>query len=165
MSKSPAAYPFFARDSSVTDWYRGEISAAIEETRKSDLAFVMFYAPWDSKSQDMRSEFETAAKQMSNSVSFAAINCWHPNSECHQQYEKVYNWPVLIAYPTHGRGVQYHGAKTAENIVKFLLAVAKPIIRLNRDESITELFAVYDVIAFCLRNFVRETYWFSFFRL
>lgn len=129
----------------MTDWYRGEITLAIEEARRSDIAFVMFYAPWDAKSQDIRVEFETAAKYMQNYISFTAINCWQPDSECHQQYRKVYNWPVLIAYPTHGRGIQYNGARTAQHMIKFLTAIISPLIRIDNVNEIPMLLAVYDV--------------------
>lgn len=108
----------------------------------------MFYAPWDAKSQDMRHEFELTAKHMNKFITFAAINCWQPDSECHQQYKKVYNWPVLIAYPTHGRGIQYNGAKNAENMIKFLHGIISPLIRLvdaPNDDGITSLLSLYDV--------------------
>lgn len=139
------AYPFFPKESVVTDWYRGEISLAIEEARKSDIAFVMFYAPWDAKSQDIRLEFEIAARHMQGFISFTAINCWQPDSECHQQYRKVYNWPVLIAYPTHGRGIQYNGVRNAQHMVKFLTAIMSPLIRIDDTLEIPTLLAVYDV--------------------
>lgn len=145
MSKSPAAYPFFSKESIITDWYRGQISLAIEQARKSDIAFVMFYAPWDAKSQDIRLEFELTGKYMQNLISFTAINCWQPDSECHQQYRKVYNWPVLIAYPTHGRGIQYNGAKTSEHMIKFLTGIINPLIRIDEFSEIYSLLAVYDV--------------------
>ncbi|RZC27651.1 thioredoxin domain-containing protein 11 [Asbolus verrucosus] len=129
VSKSPAAYPFFPKDSLVTDWYRGQITEAIEEARSSDIAFVMFYAPWDAESQAARKQFELAAKFMYRQVAFASINCWQPGSECKRQYSKVYKWPVLIAYPTHGRGIQYNGPLEAFHMIKFLQNICKPIIR------------------------------------
>lgn len=127
------------------DWYRGQISLAIEKARKSDIAFVMFYAPWDAKSQDVRQEFETAAKFMQKLVTFTAINCWQPGTECRQQYNKVYNWPVLIAYPSHGRGIQYNGPKTAHHMIKFLSVIIKPLIRIKTSEDINLLLAKHDV--------------------
>ena len=129
MSKSPAAYPFFPRDSRVTDWYKGQITAAIEEARASDLAFVMFYAPWDAESQNARRELELAAKYLHEKVAFAAVNCWQPGSECKRQYSKVYKWPVLIAYPTHGRGIQYNGPLEAFHMIRFLLNMCQPLVR------------------------------------
>lgn len=136
ISKAPAAYPFFPKDSIVTDWYRGQISKAIENARSSDIAFVMFYAPWDAESQAARQEFEATAKYMSEYVTFVAVNCWQPNSECRNQYSKVYRWPVLIAYPSHGRGVQYNGPISAPHMINFLQKVCNPILRLSEEHPI-----------------------------
>ena len=104
---------------------------AIEKARENDMAFVMFYAPWDAESQEVRIEFETVARHMHNLVSFAAVNCWQPDSECRQQYSKVYNWPALIAYPTHGRGVQYNGQKVSSHMIRFLHSMMRPITRVS----------------------------------
>ncbi|KAJ8965120.1 hypothetical protein NQ314_004345 [Rhamnusium bicolor] len=134
ISKAPAAYPFFPKDSIVTDWYRGQISKAIEHARSFDVAFVMFYAPWDAESQAARKEFETAARYMQEYITFAAVNCWQPKSECRNQYSKVYKWPVLIAYPSHGRGVQYNGPINAPHIIRFLQKLCNPILRLSNEK-------------------------------
>lgn len=129
IAKPPAAYPFFPKDSIVIDWYRGQISKAIENARTSDIVFVMYYAPWDAQSQRTRREFELAANFMQNYVTFVAVNCWHPHSECRTQYSKVYRWPVLIAYPSHGRGLQYNGPLKSHHIIKFLKKVCNPLAR------------------------------------
>ncbi|CAH1956000.1 unnamed protein product [Acanthoscelides obtectus] len=131
ISKPPAAYPFFPKGSLVTDWFRGHVSKAIEYSRTNDIAFIMFYAPWDAESQSAKKEFEIAAKYMQDYVSFSAVNCWHPQSECKVQYSKVYRWPVLIAYPSHGRGVQYSGPMSAPHMIKFLKKICNPIVRLG----------------------------------
>lgn len=127
ISKSPAAYHFFSEKSVITDWYRGQISKAIENARSSDIVFVMFYAPWDADSQKGRNEFEKAAQSMQDKVNFVAVNCWQPYGECRMQYNKVYKWPVLIAYLPHGRGIQYNGPLSAPHIVQFLKKVCNPI--------------------------------------
>lgn len=54
VSKPPAAYPFFPEGSTIIYWYRGQINAAIEHARASDVTFVMYYAPWDAESQAAR---------------------------------------------------------------------------------------------------------------
>nr|CAI5852904.1 unnamed protein product [Callosobruchus analis] len=133
ISKPPEAYPFFPKGSLVTDWYRGHVSQAIEYSRANDIAFIMFYAPWDAECQSSKKEFETAAKYMQDYVSFSAVNCWHPQSECKMQYSKVYRWPVLIAYPSHGRGVQYNGPISAPHMIQFLKKVCNPIVRLGNE--------------------------------
>ncbi|CAG9856574.1 unnamed protein product [Phyllotreta striolata] len=133
ISKSPAAYRFFAENSIVTDWYRGHISKAIESARNSDVAFVMFYAPWDADSQNARHEFEVAAEFLQDRVKFVAVNCWQPQGECRTQYNKVYKWPVLIAYLPHGRGIQYNGPLRAPHMIEFLNKVCQPIRHLGKE--------------------------------
>lgn len=145
MTKGPLAYPFFPKDSVVKDWYKGQISIAIEEARHADIAFIMFYAPWDAESQDVRVPFEQTAKIMEDRVSFAAVNCWQPGSECRNQYSKVYNWPVLIAYPSHTRGVQYNGPHDVYHYVRFLNAVSRPLIRVTDHLEFENLLANHDV--------------------
>lgn len=142
VSNSPAAYPFFPKDSLISDWYRGQVTEAIEQARHSDIAFVMFYAPWNAESQGLRKQLEITASFLSDKIKFAAINCWQPLSECKRQYSKVYKWPVLIAYPTHGRGIQYNGPLEAFHMVAFLNNICKPIIRIKK---VDDLFGKYDV--------------------
>lgn len=89
----------------------------------------MYYAPWDAESQSARKQFEFTAKHMEKYVSFLAVNCWHPNGECRNKYNKVYGWPVLIAYPTHGSGIQYNGPIIAEYMIKFLINLCWPLKR------------------------------------
>ncbi|XP_044252727.1 thioredoxin domain-containing protein 11 [Tribolium madens] len=160
VSKSPAAYPFFPQNSIVTDWYRGQITEAIEDARSSDIAFVMFYAPWDAESQTARKQLEIAAHYMQNEVAFVAVNCWQPGSECKRQYSKVYKWPVLIAYPTHGRGIQYNGPLEAFHIIKFLQNVCKPILR---PETIDELIGKHDTVVLAKINVLPGSYEYAVF--
>lgn len=147
ISKSPAAYPFFGKDSPVIDWYRGHLSDAIEHAKKSDLAFIMYYAPWDAESQHARKEFEEAARHMERHVAFGAVNCWHPTGECHSKYNKVYGWPVFIVYPTHGRGIQYTGPAKAEYMIKFLYSIIFPIkpLDLSRQHNFRDAFVTIKV--------------------
>lgn len=118
---------------------------AIEQARNADIAFVMFYAPWDAESQFVRQPFEDAARYMRGKINFAAVNCWQPGSECRSQYSKVYKWPVLIAYPTHTRGVQYNGPHDVYHFVKFLNGVSQPLIRITSDAELDHLIVHYDV--------------------
>lgn len=89
VTKSPAAFPFFKKGSIVSDWYRGEVSSAVGSAGMSDIGFVMFYAPWDAESQEVRQEFETAAEFLQGHIEFSAVNCWQPGSECRRKYNKV----------------------------------------------------------------------------
>lgn len=70
VSKSPAAFPFFGVDTVVKDWYRGQLSEAINQASESDLAFVMYYAPWDAESQAVKQEFNLVANHMQKYVSY-----------------------------------------------------------------------------------------------
>lgn len=83
---------------------------------------------------------------MQKLVFFSAINCWQPGSECRNQYSKVYNWPVLIAYPAHGRGVLYSGPRTAPHMMRFLNSMMKPIIRVSDPQEINLLMSSYDAL-------------------
>ncbi|XP_060521749.1 thioredoxin domain-containing protein 11 [Cylas formicarius] len=134
VSKPPAAYPFFLPDSPVKDWYRGQISKAIELARTSDLSLIMYYSPWDAESQAAREHFEAASVYMKGIVEFAAVNCWHPQGECRAQYTKVYRWPVMIAYTSNLRGVQYSGPITAAHLISFLQRLLNPIRRFGQHQ-------------------------------
>lgn len=69
VSKSPNAFPFFPPGSIVKDWYRGQLSEAINLATESDLSFVMYYAPWDAESQAVRHEFNIVSQHMHKYVS------------------------------------------------------------------------------------------------
>lgn len=129
----------------MRDYFRGQISLATEYAKTADIAFVMFYAPWDAASQTIRGPFEEAARLMQNQVVFAAVNCWQPGGECRNQYSKVYKWPVLIAYAVHSRGVQYSGPYETHHFIKFLNAVAKPFVRVTYTDELDNFIANYDV--------------------
>lgn len=60
---------FFKPDSIVKDWYRGQLSNALASVNQADVAFVMYYAPWDAESQYVRGEFEKAALVLKDRVS------------------------------------------------------------------------------------------------
>lgn len=53
----------------MKDWYRGQLSEAINQASESDLSFVMYYAPWDAESQAVRQEFIIASQHLSRYVS------------------------------------------------------------------------------------------------
>lgn len=127
VSKSPAAYPFFPTNSVIKDFYRGQILEAIEQARSSDFSFLMFYAPWDAESQAAKAEFLKTANYLKENVAFAAVNCWQPGSTCRNQYNKVFRWPVLIAYPAFGNGIQYNGPIESSHMISFLQKLMKPV--------------------------------------
>lgn len=73
ISKHPQAVKFFSTDSPVTDWYKGQLSNALLYINNADVAFVMYYAPWDAESQYVKQEFEKAATVMGDRVSLSFI--------------------------------------------------------------------------------------------
>lgn len=155
VSKPPLAKPFFNQSSIVLDFYKGHLGAVIERVTEADFSFVMYYAPWDAESQAVRQEFEKVAQYYDTQVFFAAINCWHPNSECRAQYNKIQSYPVLMLYPSRASGIQYRGIRNASYMIRFLHNVMNPIVRITGAEQLTELLVNYDAVMVGYFNFTR----------
>lgn len=155
VSKPPLARPFFNQSSLVLDFYKGHLGAAIERVTDADLSFVMYYAPWDAESQAVRQEFETVARFFHKQIFFAAINCWHPGSECRVQYSKIHSYPVLMLYPRRGSGIQYRGIRTASYMIRFLHAFMNPIFRITEKNQLLNLIVDYDAVVIGYFNFTR----------
>ncbi|XP_046835682.1 thioredoxin domain-containing protein 11 [Vespa crabro] len=153
ISKPPAARPFFNQSSIVLDFYKGHLSAMIERVTDTEFSFVMYYAPWDAESQVIRNEFEKVAEYYYPQIFFTAINCWHPNSECRAQYNKIQSYPVLILYPARDSGIQYRGIRTAPYMIRFLHAFINPIIRITNKEYVKQLLVTYDAVIVGYFNF------------
>ncbi|KAL4713233.1 hypothetical protein ACJJTC_013163 [Scirpophaga incertulas] len=147
ISKHPQAMRFFDEQSVVTDWYRGELSSALAAINNNEISFVMYYAPWDAESQFVRGEFEKSAVVLGDRVHFAAINCWHPGSECRLQHSKIPAWPILIAYTVRNRGIVYKGPMDAQSMVKFLQLIMQPLERVSTTEDLVTLLSICDVVA------------------
>ncbi|XP_071442293.1 thioredoxin domain-containing protein 11 [Hetaerina americana] len=149
VSMSSPASPFFRETSLVADFYRGELGPALSRVVRSDVSFVMFYAPWDAESQLVRQEFDAAAKYYHREVYFAAVNCWQPESECRQQFPKVHHFPVLIVYGLiRGmKGLAYRGPRTMPYMVNFLKSVLNPFTRLEYPTEVIQLMTKYDAVA------------------
>nr|XP_031832989.1 thioredoxin domain-containing protein 11 [Nomia melanderi] len=154
VSKPPTAKPFFNHSSIVLDFYKGHVGAVIEKFRESDFSFVMYYAPWDADSQAVRPEFEKVAQYYNTQVSFAAINCWHPSSECRAQY-KIQKYPLLILYPSRESGLTYKGIRTSQYMIGFLHAVMNPIVRITHPDQLMDLTVNYDAVVVGFFNFTR----------
>ncbi|KAF3422717.1 hypothetical protein E2986_01980 [Frieseomelitta varia] len=155
VSKPPLAKPFFNQSSIVLDFYKGHLGAMIERVTEADFSFVMYYAPWDAESQAVRQEFETVAQYYHSQIFFAAINCWHPNSECKAQYNKIQSYPVLMLYPSRDSGIEYRGIRTWPYMIKFLNTVMNPIVRITHKEQLTDLRVNYDIVVVGYFNFTR----------
>ncbi|XP_076235229.1 thioredoxin domain-containing protein 11 [Calliopsis andreniformis] len=155
VSKPPIAKPFFNQSSIVLDFYKGHLGAMIERVTEADFSFVMYYAPWDAESQAVRQEFEKVAQYYHTQIFFAAINCWHPSSECRAQYNKIQSYPVLMLYPSRDSGIQYRGIRTFPYMIRFLHAVMNPIVRITHTEHLMELLVNYDAVVVGYFNFTR----------
>ncbi|XP_011502270.1 PREDICTED: thioredoxin domain-containing protein 11 [Ceratosolen solmsi marchali] len=158
ISKPPIARPFFNESSIILDFYKGHLSALIDRVRDSDFSFVMYYAPWDAECQAIKQEFENAAWYYHSQVFFAAINCWHPGSECRTQYNKIIqSYPVLMIYPSRESGIQYKGIKSAAYMIRFIHSFMNPITRITSNVQLMELLKSYDAVMIGYFNFAGLT--------
>lgn len=147
ISKHPQASRFFKSDSIVRDWYKGQLSNALNNVNLADISFVMYYAPWDAESQYVRGEFEKAANVLKDRILFSAINCWNPGSECRLQNHKIPSWPILMVYTSISRGVLYKGPRDAHSMVNFLELMMKPMKRVASPDDLVNLLSYCDAVA------------------
>ncbi|OXU20522.1 hypothetical protein TSAR_015773 [Trichomalopsis sarcophagae] len=153
ISKPPIARPLFNESSLVLDFYKGHLGALVDRVTDADFSFVMYYAPWDAECQAIKEEFESVAQYYQSQVFFAAINCWHPGSECRTRYSKIQSYPVLMLYPSRESGVQYKGIRSAPYMIRFIHKFMNPIIRVNSDEELMKLLKSYDAVMIGYFNF------------
>ncbi|KAJ8665286.1 hypothetical protein QAD02_006948 [Eretmocerus hayati] len=146
VSKPPLAKPFFNESSLVLDFYKGHLSALVDRVTDSDFSFVMYYAPWDADSQDLKDEFEKVAQYYHSQIFFAAINCWHPGSECRIRYNKIQSYPVIMLYPSKESGIQYRGVLNAPYMIRFIKTFMNPVVRVDSDEQLMEVLTTYDAV-------------------
>jgi len=66
--KGPKPKPFFRTNSCVEDFYTGNLKAVLEKATVSDIAVVMFYAPWDADSIDSQEAFIEACENNKDEV-------------------------------------------------------------------------------------------------
>lgn len=78
-------------------------------------------------------------------IFFAAINCWHPGSDCRTHYSKILSYPVFMMYPPRDSGVQYRGILSAPYMIHFLSNFLNPITRVNSEQDLIQLLANHDV--------------------
>ncbi|KAJ9585352.1 hypothetical protein L9F63_002849 [Diploptera punctata] len=154
ISKSPSPVPFFPRNSLVADFYNGQLSPAFERVSESDISFVMYYAPWDAESQSTRTQFKIVAQYFYKQIYFAAINCWQPHSECKQQFNKVQQFPVLIVYTQHNKGIQYKGIREATHMIRFLQFFLRPLEQIRTHDDLINLMTTHDAVVVGFFNFL-----------
>ncbi|XP_018016273.1 thioredoxin domain-containing protein 11 isoform X2 [Hyalella azteca] len=128
-------HPFFPSHTLVKDFYQGDLQLLAEHLQYSDLALVMYYAPWDRESQLARTQFAHAARILHNQVVFCAINCWQPDSFCRLNH-KVTSFPAIVLHVNTGalkgsilresRAFPYNGPIVSEHLVRFLTAALRP---------------------------------------
>ncbi|KAF2367428.1 Thioredoxin-like fold [Trinorchestia longiramus] len=133
--RRPASHKFFPTHTLVTDFYEGELQLLAEKLQHTDLALVMYYAPWDRESQLARTQFSQAARILHNQVFFCAINCWQPQSFCRMNH-KVTSYPALVLHINTGalkgavvresRAFPYSGPVLSEHLVRFVTTALRP---------------------------------------
>ncbi|XP_033748582.1 thioredoxin domain-containing protein 11-like [Pecten maximus] len=134
---------FFPVGSAVLDFPYGNINPVTNLLNKEEIMFVMYYAPWCSKSRQVRDEFAKAAKYFQNRVRFVAINCWWPDGECRSSY-KLISYPELFIYHTNLDGFKFTGIPTADYMIKFTEDILYPLKILHTREQIKEFNSRYD---------------------
>ncbi|XP_042875237.1 thioredoxin domain-containing protein 11-like isoform X2 [Penaeus japonicus] len=140
---TPAAQPFFPRHSLVSDFHTGDVVALTERLLATDLSLVVYYAPWDRDSQALRWEIEKVARYHHEQVYFAAINCWHPNSECRARY-KIRTFPAIVLHVRSSSGQEtkamaYGGPHHAGHIVRFLSRALRPLTHVASHADLARL--------------------------
>ncbi|KAH3861933.1 thioredoxin domain-containing protein 11-like [Dreissena polymorpha] len=118
---------FFPPHCKVADFPYGELAPVVKLLEDEEFIFVMYYAPWCAESIKVREEFIQAAKVLSSTVKFVAINCWHHKGECRQRM-KFFSFPELFVYHTGVMdGYRFTGQKQAEYLVKFVESFLYPL--------------------------------------
>ncbi|CAI9718358.1 domain-containing 11-like [Octopus vulgaris] len=134
---------FFPFDSLVVEFPFGSISSLLDFVRDDEIIFVMYYAPWCTRSMAVRWEFHKAASFMKDQVKFVAVNCWWNEGECHRKY-KFISHPMLYVYHTNLDGFQYTGIPTADYFVHFLENLIYPITHLFDEKGIKKFVSLHD---------------------
>ncbi|OWF53332.1 thioredoxin domain-containing protein 11-like [Mizuhopecten yessoensis] len=134
---------FFPVGSAVLDFPYGNINPVTNLLVKEEIIFMMYYAPWCSKSKEIRTEFAIAAKYFQNRVRFVAVNCWWPNGECRSSY-KLISYPELFIYHTNLDGFKFTGIPTAAYMIKYTEDILYPLKILHTREQIKEFNSRYD---------------------
>ncbi|KFD52721.1 hypothetical protein M514_06377 [Trichuris suis] len=138
----PQPQPFFGSNSSVVDFYRGQLNELEDLMHQNEVNFVMFYAPWSFECLESRSQFEMLATFYSSQVSFYAINCWEPSGLCRQERQPR-EFPIFQAFIQNVPiGLVYASAVTADYMLKFLDHLINPMVRLSSDAQLASFLAL-----------------------
>ncbi|XP_042230966.1 thioredoxin domain-containing protein 11-like isoform X2 [Homarus americanus] len=150
MKKTPSPQPFFPRHSLVSDFYTGDIVGLTERLLAADLSLVVYYAPWDRDSQLIRWEVEKAARYHHEQIYFAAVNCWHPQSECKTRY-KIRTFPAIVLHVRSVSGMEtkaiaYGGSQDAGHIIRFLRRALQPLSHVASHSDLAKLQMEHSVV-------------------
>jgi len=141
--------PFFSSNTSVRDYYRGDVFTGFKDASVYENAFFMFYAPWDRESQEARAQLEQVAQFFHGTdILIAAVNCWYPQSECAKEFvgrnSTLESLPLLIFYPKHQSGIQYRSYMRASSIIRFLQKSRFPLTHLHSAHQLQQLQVEYE---------------------
>ncbi|XP_052788592.1 thioredoxin domain-containing protein 11-like [Mya arenaria] len=136
----PADLPkkFFPTHSYVVDFPFGNLQPIIKLLEDEEMIFVMYYATWCAESIRVRNEYIQAARVLSSTVKFVAVNCFYTSGECRQRM-KFLSFPEMFIYHTGVLdGYRFTGIKEAEYLVKFVENFLFPIKPLLTEREINE---------------------------
>ncbi|KAE9549964.1 hypothetical protein FO519_006823 [Halicephalobus sp. NKZ332] len=125
--------PFFPDYSRgiVDDHYFGNNAAPEDLLRKSEIAILMYYAPWSLHAMEARKPFIEVATsfQFIPMVKFSAVNCNTKFGKCRRAF-KLYSYPVIVGYFGKSQ-IQYNGPRTATGLFNFVRHLLKPVVKVN----------------------------------
>jgi len=147
--KARAPEPFFSENSTVRDYWKGEVFRGFKDASYYESSFFFFYAPWDRESQQARQTMETVADFFGESdILIAAVNCWYPVSDCAKEFGGKGGTgnilPVFIYYPKQLSGIQYRGVLSARDIIRFLIKSRNSISHIHSVEHFNHLQVEFD---------------------
>jgi len=148
--KARAPEPFFAENSTVRDYWKGEVFRGFKDASYYESSFFFFYAPWDRESQQARATVEAVADFFGESdLLVAAVNCWYPVSDCAKEFGGKGGagniLPVFIYYPKQLSGIQYRGVLSARDIIRFIIEARNSIsFHIHSLEHFNHLQVKYD---------------------
>lgn len=132
----------------IADVYDGDLATMKRIISESHWVFVMYYAPWDAASVEIRDAFVSAASRLQNcsTFRFAAINCWWRHGSCRNKTQRMNAFPVFYAYNQDYQGFLYQGPQTRNSFLLFLDRLLHPFKHLSTDEDLQDVLATHDTV-------------------
>jgi len=143
--------PFFRENSTVRDYWRGDVFKGFKDASYFENSLFMFYATWDRESQEARHQMEEVGQFFSESdILVAAVNCWYPASDCAKEFGSKSgqgnDLPVFIFYPKLLSGIQFRGTVSASEIIRFVLHCRYPVTHLHSLNHFRNLQVEYESV-------------------